>query len=107
MQGVSEATQIDHETEAAEARWQALVARIDQQAAATFVTDQLMADLLTDGHPLCYALSHLSEYPPNLWDWEEVAASFTSLEAAALGKAVLRSMAYATVLYLADLSRED
>ena len=39
MQGVSEVSQIDHETERAEARWQALVARIEQATAADYVCD--------------------------------------------------------------------
>ena len=104
MSSNPEVSQIDHHTETAEARWQALVARINQQAAATFVTDRLMADLLTDGHPLCYALGQLCEYPPGIWDVEEVAASFSSLEATAMGKALLRSMAYALVEYIAYLS---
>ena len=67
-----EASQIDHQTETAEAHWQALVAKIDQATAADYVCDQLRAELMTDGAALCYQLSHLCEEPPDLGDWEQV-----------------------------------
>ena len=101
-----EASQIDHDTETAEARWQALIAQIDQATAADYVCDQIRAELMTDGAALCYQLSHLCEYPPHYYEIDQVAALTSTLEAAALGKALLRAMATGMVQYLADLSRE-
>lgn len=102
-----EASQIDHQTETAEARWQALVTRIDQAIAADYVCDQLRAELMTDGAALCYQLSQLCEYPPDFWQVDEIAALMSTLEAAALGKALVRSMAAGMVQYMCDLSREE
>ena len=79
MLSIPDVSEIDHLAEVAGRQWTDMVARIDKAAAADYVCDQLRADLLTDGHPLCYALSHLCEYPPDLWNWDEVAATFTSL----------------------------
>ena len=101
-----EAAQIDHAAATAEASWQALIKRINQATAADYVCDQLRAELLTDGAALCYQLSHLCDYPPDLWSQDEPAALMSSLEAAALGKALVRAMSYAMVQYLADLSRD-
>lgn len=102
-----EAEQIDRAAEAAGQRWTALVARIDQAAAADYVCDQLRAELMTDGTALCYELSHLCEYPPDLWSEDEPAALMSSLEAAALGKALVRAMCHAMCAYLATLGTEE
>ena len=102
-----EAAQIDHAAAAAEARWQALIARIDQATAADYVCDQLRAELMTDGTALCAQLGAMCASPPDMWDWEQVAATFTSLEATALWKELLRSLAYAMVQYLAVLSTQE
>ena len=101
-----EASQIDHQAETAEARWQALVSKIDQATAADYVCDQLRAELMTDGAALCYQLSQLCEYPPDFWQVDEIAALMSTLEAAALGKALVRAMSYGVCQYIADLSRE-
>ena len=99
-------SQIDHQTETAEARWQALVARIRQDEAADYVCDQLRAELMTDGAALCYQLSHLCEHPPSYWEIDEISALMSTIEAAALGKALVRAMAYALCQYMCDLSRQ-
>lgn len=105
MQAI-EAEQIDHAAEAAGRQWADLVARIDQERAADYVTDQVRAELMTDGAALCYQLSHLCEYPPDLWEVDQIAALMSTIEAAALGKALVRAMAYAMCQYLADLSQK-
>ena len=107
MSSMPEASQIDHDAESAEARWQALVARIEQATAVVYVCDQLMADLLTDGHPLCAQLGALCENPPDFWEVDEIAALMSTLEAAALGKAMVRAMAAGMVQYLANLSTQE
>ena len=97
-------SQIDHETERAEARWQALVAQIDQATAADYVCDQLRALLMTPDHPMCKHLGEMCADPPDLWNMAEIPALMKTLEAAELGRALVQTMTSALVQYIADLS---